>query len=104
VFREGADFDFVTNILLRMWRSESSFDSYMAANNGAFLNQDVLATSSSIVLDAEVGVYKLSWNLDLSWHVGTDLIQSTTLTGSKLLLETDSGTLRLNLKTGELLP
>jgi hypothetical protein len=170
------------NILLRTWDSESLFSSYMAANDGAFLNPEehrhgnfvtiesdrlsdpgsqrrfligfsdwgspsfvtfavnsdlsllacgcnntiysisaltgeikqfrlagffrnfILVSPTSLILDAEAGVYNLSWDLDLSWHVSTDLIQSTALTGSQILLETDSGSSRLDLQTGELLP
>ncbi len=43
----------------------------------------------------------LSWNLDDTWHVNTDLIQSATLTGSAIVLETDSGEVRIDAETGK---
>lgn len=69
-----------------------------------FFRYFIAISPHSLILEAEAGIYNLSWNLELSWHASTDLIQSAKLDGPYLLLETDSGSARLDLQTGKYVP
>jgi hypothetical protein len=68
-----------------------------------FFRQFAYSSPSSLIVDAEAGIYSLTWDLDQLWHASTDLIQSIAINGSQILLETDSGDVRLDLGTGKVL-
>lgn len=76
---------------------------YRTARLAGYFRQFIAVSLARLVVDAEAGVYGLSWNLDDTWHVGTDLIQSATLAGSAIVLATDSGQVRIDPETGELI-
>jgi hypothetical protein len=75
---------------------------YRTAKLAGYFRQFIAVSPTLLVVDAEVGVYGLSWNLDDTWHKGTDLIQSATQAGSTIVLATDSGELRIDIGTGKL--
>lgn len=65
-----------------------------------FFRQFVYLSQNSIVVDAEAGVYSLSWKLEQLWHTSTDLIQSLSVSDHDIVLKTDSGDIRLDLHSG----
>lgn len=68
-----------------------------------FFRGIILVSSTSLIVEAEVGIYSLSWDLDPLWTVSTDLIQSVKVVGPQLAVETDAEILRVDLESGALL-
>jgi hypothetical protein len=67
-----------------------------------YFRQFITVSPTRLVVDAEAGVYGLSWDLEVIWQADTDLIQSATMAGTTIVLETDSGELRIDAETGSL--
>jgi hypothetical protein len=73
---------------------------YRTVRLAGYFRQFITVSPTRLVVDAEAGVYGLSWDLDDIWQVGTDLIQSAAMTGTTVVLKTDSGEVRIDAETG----